>query len=398
MKDLKENEFDFAFIQDDDVILKPWGDQSARKIGEVKNEDVPGSIQYFEERFDKLKSQVNVIKEKVTEGKNPGSYLMKLFHLRDKIPEHLGIGDYNSLQKDVLLLIEEIEKQVEKNQLLNLEKKRGLMDQLRHAIANPNWKDSFPAVKNIQSSWIKIGGIPDSESKIEHEFQSVIEDYFQKRKEFLEDRNKLASHFEEKYRELIREIKDLKVDDKLEKKLEELEARWRENGPVPSKVYKELNVDFRKALKFKRNPPKPKTDVKVIQKKLDHVEKLSKKDLQSMQVDLRRDRRNQKSEDYNKVQLEIQKNLDLKFVDELCQKRMRNFDSRSEPEKNKQRISVVKDLLSRDRNELQTLELNSEKFNIHSNDLNNLMEKKLDQQRQKIEVKELILKELKSLL
>ena len=81
------------------------------------------------------------------------------------------------------------------------------------------------------------------------------------------------------------------------------------------------------------------------------------------------------------------------FLNQLLEKKARK--GMSADEKDKLRIKLLYDLLNRDVNELQTFELNVEKFTT-AKGLDNLLDQKLDQQRRKVEIKRELLKQLKS--
>ena len=64
--------FPHGFIENETIYRNAWAKHPARKIGVVK--DIDFSIDYFESNFEKFKSQVDLLAERVSQTENKGSY------------------------------------------------------------------------------------------------------------------------------------------------------------------------------------------------------------------------------------------------------------------------------------------------------------------------------------
>ena len=92
-------EIPFGFIKEGKIYQSAWGENEDREIGEVRDENNNKSIQFFQERFADLESKVRDVTDKIDSTDNKGSFLMKLVHLREHLPQHDGLGDYPFCKK-----------------------------------------------------------------------------------------------------------------------------------------------------------------------------------------------------------------------------------------------------------------------------------------------------------
>ena len=94
---MKNIEVPFGFEKDGKLFLSGWMKNPDREIGEVRDEDLEKSISFFTARFEDLKQKINEVAEKIDATENKGSFLMKLLHLKEQLPNHDGLGDYTEL-------------------------------------------------------------------------------------------------------------------------------------------------------------------------------------------------------------------------------------------------------------------------------------------------------------
>ncbi len=393
-----KHEFEHAFVKDNLIFLKSCNSFSQRQIGEVKNDDIDSSIAFFKSRFIDLELQIKSVGEKVEQSNNPGSFLVKLKHEHEKLNEFQGIGDFDSLASRLESLINQIEETISSNKLKNSIRKQELLDQLKTAIENPNWKESFEHVKTIQQNWIKTGAITEDKKHIKAEFDTTISDYFTRRTAFFEDKKRLTKHYESKYQELIEEAKKLKGSLSAEDAANLLN-RWNENGSVPSSIYQPLNKEFRYLLKTMRKSKRESINpLERIQKEITETQNPKEDQLKKWLNALQRfePKSQRQTEVHEELNHLVRKKLDEIFILSLARRKARNLNEKSAVDQKKIKISVVKDLLNRDLQDLKKIELNSEKFMVKDDNLHKLMSKKVQEQRLKISIKESILAELKS--
>jgi hypothetical protein len=393
-------EIPYGYIEDDNIFLSPWGEQTVRKIGEVRDGDPEASIQYFQKKYQELQEKIDQLQQRIQEADNKGSFLMKLHHLKQQITEHDGLGDYAALEAQIQKNINWIEEIIEKNRVRNSEIKKSLLEELKAAVQIVNWKEATEKVNDIKARWIKTGNAEETiHQQLEDEFWSLIQDFFARKNAFIEDKKRLIAHYEETYKSLVEEAHALKNTPDRKEKIQELKRRWKENGNIPINLYKPLMSKFNKALK----PPviNIKKQLEEAEYQLDAIEIIAKnslpilKEVQQKLKGLRPfnpEEKERKQELFDRLFLMIEKN----FLHNLANRKFRDFEEKPAHEQKKLKIQLVNELIERDRAELETYETNMEKFQSQDRSVSRMMDNKLTQQRQKIRIKEEILRELNS--
>ena len=82
------------------------------------------------------------------------------------------------------------------------------------------------------------------------------------------------------------------------------------------------------------------------------------------------------------------------FLNRLSLSKYPDFEQKENKEQNQIQISILKDLMSRDQKELETIQENSDKFRSSGEDFEILLQKKISSYKRKMEVKNYLLKEL----
>jgi hypothetical protein len=397
-------EISFGKIADSKIYKAAWGQHSAKIIGDVKSDDEKTSIEYFESKFTDLAKKVSILETTIQESENKGSYLMKLVHLQNIIVDHEGLGDYAQLDGKLTELESSLKDIIQSNRVRNSEIKKSQIEELRNAVKEINWKESTEAVHEIKSRWIKTGNPLESEQEeLETSFWKEIEDFFERKRIFYEDKRRLQKIYKETYEYLVKEathVPSLFGKAKYDK-IDELKERWKDVGNIAKEEYDPLLRNFNFKLKAKAPIKEPQVNIGSIVKDLELMS-TGKKRLDFRQLDQhKKTLKNFRPFDQS-LKLIKQEALDQTqvlmerdFIDKLARKRFKEFD-RSDAEKKKTiRIGILRELISRDKSDLETFEENSAKFSSRAGDANDLIQRKLNQQKNKIEVKERLMKILK---
>jgi hypothetical protein len=397
-------EHPYGYIKNDKVFLSSWGPHEEREIGLVKDDNPQSAIDFFEEKFSRLENEVSKIEEQVSNDTNKGSYLMKLTHLLEKLPEHNGLGDYEAIEGRITILLHEIKDWIQKNREKNLELKNKLLEDLKGAVEIVHWKEATDKVLEIKNQWIRTGNTEENQEKeLESKFQLLIQDFFDRKKSFYEDKRRLASHYEEVYKELIEAAQKLKeLDWNLRKsQIADLKEKWSDNGSIPSELYKPLRDQFNRAIKAAFHRPESKNDLEGILKKLNEMNMnyagVTKNDLKTVFNQLRKVPANSQREKKSRsLAYELYQTVNEKsFVYQTCLRKHPGFSEKPLAEKKRLMLQVLRELRDRDQKELETIRSNRENFQTQNLDLNQLIQKKIHNQEMKILVKERIMEELK---
>ena len=385
----------FGFIKDGKVFQSGWGENPDREIGEVRDEDTEKSAHFFQERFSDLEKKIKEVTEKIDATENKGSFLMKLVHLREHLPQHDGLGDYQALHDQISKYESLVRDIIQKNRVRNSEIKGALIEEAKQIVEIINWKEATEKVNDIKSRWIKTGSAEDDKNEsLEEDFWGIIKGFFDRKKQFFEDKQKLTEHRKRQYEELVAEAKklaDIHGKERFEK-VKELKEKWQEIGGIPAEFYKPLNNEFNQQLKGKRFVPP--TDYSETLAKLEAI-KSRKEPYNKAEVDKTKKRLFQdksRNSDKHKCLELIQLLNEREFVIKLANKRFPDFAKLDAEKKNSILKGIINDLISRDRDDLKIYEENSANFSSNDGKMNKMVENKIRSQKRKIEVKSKLLK------
>lgn len=242
-----ENEY--AYILDSKVFLKGYMGMPDRQIGEVKRTEEE-AFQYFVNRYDIAVSKVNQLEAEIEEAQNKGSYLTKLIQLRKRLLNFDGIGNFIPLLEKLDVLEASLTSLIGDNQSSNLEIKRALIEEARPYEYSDDWKDTADILQEIRTKWIRTGPVEkELNDQIEEEFKSILDTFYQARKVFFEEQNRIIDERIFNYNELIRRGEELqnRTDwDEAFLDLKNMQTEWKVIGDIPPKVLKVLYKNFKK--------------------------------------------------------------------------------------------------------------------------------------------------------
>ncbi len=202
-----KNYKDYGYTKDGKVYLKGYNDLPDREVGVVKeSEEI--SLQYFADRHANLIQKVEEMESDIEDSQNKGSYLMKLIHLRDSLTDYNAIGDFPAIIERLNKMEAFIKDYIEQNRAKNLEIKQALLQEVRELVAGEDWEDIAEKLKDLKIRWIRTGSTHQEEELCE-EFDHLLDDFFERRKEHYERLKELTNKRMRKYRDLIRVLKDI---------------------------------------------------------------------------------------------------------------------------------------------------------------------------------------------
>jgi len=382
-------------------------------IGELK-ETEEQTVTYYKERFDLAVGQVEAVKSKIESNTNKGSFLMKVIHLKDTLHEFDAIGDFEGLYVTLNALHTELDEYIEANRQKNLDIKTALLVEVKGVEESHDWKASSALVKEIQGKWLKTGAVAkEKRAEIEDAFKDVTQRFYERRSAFYADLEKMAEEKESAFEEFLKKAEALKaIKDiaELRKVISTYKEQWHALGKIKPAKHSEFWEKFQTIIKAALNEAKkvekvkskisPEANRKSKEAIIEELEKANESILPK--VDLNAINRKWKSigpvgkkfsQELSEKYLRLSGTIsEKKFLNTLVEKKSKQGTSDSDL--NKLRIRLVRGLLDRDYSELKTFEENMGKFNMASG-LDNLLDRKLAQQKLKVEIKKDILSELK---
>ena len=265
-----------GYVKDGKVFLKGYLEYPDRQIGEVKRTE-QDAIDYFKNRYTIAEGKVNQLEEEVETAQNKGSYLTKLLQLRKKLLGFDAIGDFPVLLKRLDKLEIYLTDLIQVNQIKNLEIKRALIEDAQEAAREEDWQAATEKLQEIKAKWIRTGSVDKLYGDdIEAEFQQILDDFFQRRREHFAEQNQIIQQRIDAYEDLIKQAKTLTWMSDLDeayKKARELRYAWNNVGEVPPKKFFKISKAYRHFVKLfydkynnaKGIEPKVKVDPRILE-------------------------------------------------------------------------------------------------------------------------------------
>ena len=249
--DLLEEAKKYGFIQDQQVWLKPFMNYPERKVGEVK-ESEDDSLLYFAKRFELFQGKVKDLLERIATSENKGSFLMKVLHLKEQVGAYDALGNFEQVYYTLARAEEEINETIQQNRGKNLSIKMALIQEAEALQDSIEWKETTEKLKELRANWIKTGPVEkELTEEIEERFRVPVELFFERKKNFFEDKQQMVNRTFDKYRDLIAQSVALQNSEDWEAttaKLKQLQNQWKEvGGNLPRKTTSRLWTEFRKA-------------------------------------------------------------------------------------------------------------------------------------------------------
>lgn len=278
---------EYGYVKDSKVFLKGYLDFPDRQIGEVKRTEQE-AIDYFKNRFNIVLNKVEQLEQEIDEALNKGSYLTKLIQLQRKLKGFDALGDFVPLLKRLEEKEEYLKGLIEVNQLKNLEIKRALIEDVKVAAAVADYAAATDQIQEIKAKWIRTGPVEkEYQEEVETTFQKILDDFFQRRRDYFDEQNKINQHRIEEYEKLIKITKTLSYARDLDEayaKARDVRNAWNNIGEVPPKRFFKVNKAYRHFLKLfydkynlaKGIEPKVRVDPRIVeqQKLLQQAENL----------------------------------------------------------------------------------------------------------------------------
>ena len=91
-----------------------------------------------------------------------------------------------------------------KNREKNLTSKIALIQEAEALSDSIEWQETTDKLKDLRSTWIKTGPVEkDLTEEIEERFRTAVEHFFERKKNFFEDKKKMQNRIYDRYRDLI---------------------------------------------------------------------------------------------------------------------------------------------------------------------------------------------------
>lgn len=409
-----------GFIQGNKIFRLGLNGDDPVLLKEVTDENESEIISQLNEAFLKLQTEFIQLENRILGTENKGSFLAKLINLKKQLPSHNGLGDYDSIFNKVVLYENQIVDIIQSNRKRNTEIKNALMKELEQAVNNNDFHEAGITIKDIKTRWVKTGSAEDTVNQdLEDRFSQMIQTFYDKRQSFFDDKKKLTAARVSKYDSVIFELEKINQSNSLHnhvKRVSQLQGEWQTIGHIPAKEYKARNEKYWSLCKVFYNDlkaDKPKTAIKEnfkdnLKLKRAIIEQFGELEKKSLVQDTKsavetakklwktigrvpKDQVNTLNESYLSLLDSISEKA---FIFHLACRKFKGFAKKDVEERNKLLNKLVKDLLARDQNDLETFRMNMDNMHVNKGSFVDMLEKKLENQEKRVLSKKSILKEL----
>ena len=422
---------EYGYIRDGKIYLRGYLEYPDRQIGEVKISE-EATINYFTNRFKIAEQKVEELRRLIEEAQNKGSYLMKLIHLRQYLTDFDGLGNYVVLFQQLDAMEEDLRKIIVVNRAKNLEIKQALVQEAEALADSTNWQETTELFKDLKTKWIKTGLAEKGwEEQLDTRFNALVDGFFQRRKDFFDEQNRVVRQRSAQYDSLIERVFGLRNESDVDAgmaTLKKLQEEWKSVGKIPVKRAAHLWKKFKKGNdlfyeRYKRakgissQPYVKRVDPKIAaQEKLcAEAEKLAALTDDMVQA---AERGKQLLMEWKEVsrpklpdnrladrfRLACDKIFELNYLMRVVKRKHHFFDQKRLEDQLRIKVSIMADLIYKDKSELSLYESSVIGPGVATSgvDRNQMLDKavlsKLSIQKRKIGVKEQILKELQEKL
>jgi len=406
---------EYGYVKDSKVFLKGYLDFPDRQIGEVKRTEQE-AIDYFKNRFNIVLNKVEQLEREIDEALNKGSYLTKLIQLQRKLKSFDALGDFVPLLTRLEEKEEYLKGLIEVNQLKNLEIKRALIEDVKVAAAVTDYATATDQIQEIKAKWIRTGPVDkEYQEEIETTFQQILDDFFQRRRDYFDEQNKLNQHRIEEYEKLIKITKTLSYAKDLDEaysKARDVRNAWNNIGEVPPKRFFKVNKAYRHFLKLfydkynaaKGIEPKVRIDPRIVeqQKLLAQAETLLKspdiieasqeaKALLSKWKEIKIPFKLADKELAERFRMVCDKIFELSYLARVISRKYPAFDLKSPEEQLRTKYRELEWLTKREKSDLEFAQLEFDRTATGDPEVDKQAVGRINIQKRKVQMKERIL-------
>lgn len=414
-----ENEY--AYIKDSKVFLKGYLNLPERQIGEVKRTEEE-AFQYFINRYDIAVKKVEQLEKEIDEAANKGSYLTKLLQLRKRLENFDGIGNFIPLLTKLDIKEAYLNGLIELNQKNNLKVKEELIAETRAIADSDDWGPVSDELQEIRTKWIRTGPVEKKlDNEKEEEFKLLLDSFYQRRKAFFDEQNKIIDERKAKYEALIETSYDLHRrrdwDDAFED-LKKIQKEWKDVGELPAKMMKFLYRNFKKSNtgfyeKYcrakgiqvqRREDPRAEAQIRMMKEaeRLASAENEAIFDSTVKAKVLLNEWKNVRVPSHladrnvaERFRAACDKIFELSYLMKVVARKSPTFNFLDNDQKNRTKYQEMESIVRRARHDLQQLEESTNFNSGDDGDMDRMMFNNLKTQKRKLLMKEIILEELR---
>ena len=246
---LLEKARQYGVVRDGKVYRKPFGAYPEREVGVVKDTD-EAALTYFVHRFELLGQKVDELEKDMSAAENKGSYLNKILHLKETLPQANALGDLTPL----LLRLDELEgtlrNSITDNRRRNLEHKLQMVEEMEGLVDDTDYKALSTRLREIRLNWIKTGPVPNEETEaLNNRYEGINAHFYEQRRQYIEQRAVQIEERTAKYNSIMERQRELTKPDlhpgHIMKTINALSQEWKEVGNIPKEQYEELKEKFK---------------------------------------------------------------------------------------------------------------------------------------------------------
>ncbi|MBV9468855.1 MAG: DUF349 domain-containing protein, partial [Abitibacteriaceae bacterium] len=235
------------YVDDQGNVCQRDGLFKGRIVGQMRGHNKEAALAFFVLRFRELEDRFEALERDVHAAENKAQFLGKVRRMLDYVPQANALGDFDRLVGRLHTLEREITDWMADNQ----RRKERLISQAQSWSASTEWKRGGEALKQLQAEWKHIGSAGrEADDALWQDFREAQDEFFQRRTQFFEQRDREQQANLDRKEELIAEASSLAYASDYRAAIEHvktLQAQWKRIGPVPRDRVELLWDRFREA-------------------------------------------------------------------------------------------------------------------------------------------------------
>lgn len=171
---------------DNDGNVRQTGIFGDKIIGRVNGRNVAGALAHFVIMFKNFEDKILDLENDFNHSSNHASFSNRISNMLRNLENLNALGDFQNARSRLNTL----KHQAENAQNHNKHAKQALYDEVNRLRFTDNFREAADRVKEIQAEWKEIGNAGDYEDGLWTNFRAACDDFFRRKKEFNEQRER----------------------------------------------------------------------------------------------------------------------------------------------------------------------------------------------------------------
>jgi len=178
---------DWGYVDDEGNVRQSNNGILVDKIiGVVRGKNVNGALAHFVLIFRNFEDKIKELEDDFAHSSDSASFYGRACNLLRNLENLNGLGDFQEARSRLNHIKHEAEKDQDRNRI----EKKVRVEEVQRLCFPDNWRDAADRVKELQAEWREIGNAGEHDNGLWTNFRAACDDFFRRRKEFNEQRER----------------------------------------------------------------------------------------------------------------------------------------------------------------------------------------------------------------